>query len=91
MLNPFMKVIGVRTNNNINEFHVEFICPVCGKSTFRWVEDMKYAKLGLKHIQDIFPELPPEERELFLTSICLECQDKIFSDPDDEGGNPEDQ
>ena len=31
-----------------------------------------------KDIQDIFPELSPGERELFVSGMCGECFDKVF-------------
>ena len=33
-----------------------------------------------KLIQDAFPELSSDERELLLSGICSECWDKIFAE-----------
>lgn len=36
------------------------------------------------HIQDIFPYLSPDERELLISGTCNKCWNEIFSSPDDE-------
>lgn len=35
-----------------------------------------------RHIQHVFPNLTPAERELFITGMCGTCWDKMFADPD---------
>jgi hypothetical protein len=59
---------------------IEIPCIKCGKQfkincTEQQLIDFKKGK---KKIQSIFPELPPDVRELFLTNQCGECFDKIF-------------
>lgn len=55
-----------------------FICNRCGKkipitgSKEQWDEYYSRAR----NIQDIFPELSPDDREVLLSGICGEC----FSD-----------
>lgn len=36
-----------------------------------------------RHIQDIFPYLKPEQRELLISNICPECWNDLFP-PEDE-------
>ena len=36
-----------------------------------------------RHIQDIFPYLSPEQRELLISNICPECWNDLFP-PEDE-------
>lgn len=33
---------------------------------------------GVKKIQDVFPELTPDEREIMITGMCGDCFDNIF-------------
>lgn len=35
---------------------------------------------GSRDIQDIFPDMDPSYREMFISNICPECWDKMFSD-----------
>jgi len=37
-------------------------------------------KKGVEGIQDIFPTLNADERELLISGICRTCFDKLFSD-----------
>ena len=34
-----------------------------------------------RHIQSVFPDLTPAEREMFLSGICGPCWNKIFDEP----------
>lgn len=36
------------------------------------------------HIQDIFPYLSPDEREMFISGICDKCWKELFGGDDDE-------
>lgn len=31
------------------------------------------------HVQHIFPQMPPEEREMLISGICPDCWNKLFS------------
>ena len=33
------------------------------------------------HMQDAFPHLTPDERELLISGICGSCYDNLFGDP----------
>lgn len=57
----------------------------CMKCTTTYVFDVSTKQdeeldEGKKKIQDIFPELSPDERELFLSGICGTCYDKMFAE-----------
>lgn len=59
------------------------VCPNCGKEyhvvgSTSGYEAYKNGAL----IQNAFPELPPEERELLVSGICNDCWNEMF--PDDE-------
>ena len=36
------------------------------------------------HIQDLFPYLSPDERELLISGTCNECWNEMFGGEDDE-------
>lgn len=66
---------------------VENICPFCGKrhSVEVLENDFKeYQSKERRDIQFIFPYLKPEEREILITGICLDCWKKLFDGGDDE-------
>ena len=37
-----------------------------------------------RNIQDIFPNLEPEYRELFVSGICPKCWDKMFGEENED-------
>lgn len=39
----------------------------------------EYMSYGRRHIQDIFPYLNPDERELLISGICPDCWNKMFA------------
>jgi hypothetical protein len=55
---------------------------MCGKEfTIEATDDqLKMLQSGEYHIQEIFPYVSPDIRELFITGWCGECFDKIFKD-----------
>lgn len=56
-------------------------CTQCGKEFKKVFPDDKISKFiqGKELVQDIFPELTDDERELyFITHLCPECWDNIF-------------
>lgn len=61
---------------------LEIRCPFCGKASFVDVleEDCKKFQTGELLAQDCFPYLDASERELLITGICFECQNKIFKE-----------
>jgi hypothetical protein len=54
-------------------------CSMCGKEVKVEVnkEDLKKYQEGI-HIQDAFPYLTADEREVFISGICGECFDRMF-------------
>ena len=59
--------------------HVIFTCPFCGKETEFVVDKDKFEKWDNGElVQKAFPNLSPEQRELFITEMCYECQEHIF-------------
>ena len=67
-------------NSNIR-ISVETICPQCGKPHTIEVKSKDYYeyKLG-KHVQEAFPYLSADEREMLLTGLCKKCWDKLFEE-----------
>lgn len=61
------------------------VCPFCGHVSEILVEDevLKRMEDG-ERIQDILPGLPASEREVLISGICIDCQEEVFSDPDEE-------
>lgn len=43
-----------------------------------------YASPNRRNVQDIFPYLTPEERELLISGTCDTCWNKMFGDDDEE-------
>lgn len=60
-------------------------CDLCGKDVSMYVQPGDFEKFlaGVGHIQDIFPYLADDERELLLNGFCGPCFDS-FCPPDDE-------
>lgn len=54
-------------------------CPSCGLTQVVKVEQEDYDKYqnGM-HVQNAFPYLNAEQRELFITGICPECWNRMF-------------
>lgn len=62
-------------------------CPMCGGHTIVAVakEDLKtFTQPDRPYIQDIFPYLPPAEREALMTGICDKCWKEMYGGEDDE-------
>ena len=60
--------------------HVEICCRECGEKFHFTVDAAKLAEYedGNIKVQDAFPELTPDQRELFISGLCGTCFDKIF-------------
>jgi hypothetical protein len=61
-------------------------CPMCGKVTIMNLNPGQVnAWLHGTHIQNAFPELNAQEREVMLTGFCSqECWDKAFAEDEDD-------
>ena len=69
----------------VKDDEIQFICPMCNKAQILKVdpEDLeKYLSGAL--VQDAFPNLSPEDRELFVTGICPDCWNKMFGGEDND-------
>ena len=64
-------------------------CPQCEQTFTKEFDDLKVLKyMQGGHPQDIFPEISPEDRELFFIShICSKCWDDLFGVEDVEFEN----
>lgn len=59
--------------------NLEIVCPFCGNSFVLSVDEDDYlAWRGGMLVQDAFPYLSAEERELLISGICPECWEKTF-------------
>lgn len=61
-------------------------CNICNAEYYIRVKKKDYElyKNSDMHIQDIFPYLTPDERELIISHVCGECFDELFNDIEDE-------
>lgn len=56
-------------------------CPICGGKSYVKVPTEGYKKFQKgAHVQDVFPDLSTDERELLITGIDTECWRKTFGD-----------
>ena len=74
---------------NKRDLPVNLECAICGSSNIVYVVEQDLMEYSFsrprRHIQDIFPYLSNEERELFISRTCPECWKKMFGgDEDDE-------
>lgn len=60
-------------------------CPHCGKTSTVELEELAFDNwVGGMFIQDAFPQMSPDEREVMITGTHPECWDKIFPPEEDE-------
>lgn len=66
-------------------YKISKVCPFCGHVSEIWVDDevLKRMEDG-ELIQSILPEVPASEREVLISGICINCQEEVFADPDEE-------
>lgn len=58
---------------------ISTVCPFCGHHDAVTVPESGYlAWQNGELIQNAFPDLSAEEREMLLTGICRKCQAEIF-------------
>ena len=65
---------------------VSIKCTVCGKVHKICVTKRQYDEYlhSNKHIQDVFTDLAPELREMFISQTCPKCWDKLFNFEDND-------
>ena len=62
----------------------KYTCKFCGKEVTVQAEEEKFSRLGAgAHVQDVFPDLGVNYRELMISGICGECFDQIFENDDE--------
>ena len=65
--------------------HITKQCFSCNKLVSFEVSEEGYDKyIKGAHVQNAFPNLSAELREMFLSGICPTCWDEMFKDIDDE-------
>lgn len=66
---------------NRKETCISITCPVCGEKhlIFANVEDFLSWDEGAL-VQDAFPYLSPNEREMLISGICPDCWDRLFGE-----------
>ncbi len=86
----------MRTNHK--EIQVVCPCPFCGHGHSVWVNEIDYLDWqDGELVQNAFPYLSAEEREILISGICPTCWDGMFGsaddeeDPDDDWGFNEDE
>lgn len=66
---------------------MNFVCPtchVCGKQATVQVTPKQYMDWQMgEHIQDVFPDKSPDERELMISGTHPECWEKLFGGPEE--------
>lgn len=72
---------------------LETVCPFCGRvNEVDVYEEDYYAWVGgEKLVQDAFPYLSAEEREMLISGICPSCWDSMFGCPTDEDEDEEEE
>lgn len=61
---------------------INMTCPSCGKISSMNVDEMQY--MSYQHganIQDAFPLMNAFDREVMISGLCHECQEKVFNRP----------
>ena len=55
-------------------------CRICNSKKEILVNPAQYTKwmFGEGYIQDIFPDMSPEDREMIISNTCGSCFDKLF-------------
>ena len=71
---------------NVNEQHtvatIDVKCNMCKETTqitVPFAKLQRWLKFG-DYIQDVFPELTPDNRELLISGTCPTCFKKLFGD-----------
>ncbi len=64
---------------NFKQVSISTVCPFCGRSNEVEVNENDYWDWqdGML-VQDAFPYLSADEREMLITGICPTCWDKMF-------------
>ena len=69
----------------------KYICRFCGKEVTVQAEEEKFLRFDdSAHVQDVFPNLRADYREIMISGICGECFDQILENDDDEDDSASD-
>lgn len=64
---------------------IEVSCPFCGSTNFISVYDADYIDWqNGALVQDAFPYLDADDREMLISGICPSCWEAMFPDEEDE-------
>lgn len=55
---------------------------ICGKNEVLSVTNADFQKYqdGVEHVQNIFPDMSKQDRELLISGTCRKCQKEIFGE-----------
>ena len=71
---------------NHKEIRLTTSCPFCGKTASVWVNEIDYLDWqDGELVQNAFPYLSADEREMLISGICPTCWDGMFGIPEDDG------
>ena len=64
-----------------NPMTLEVDCRMCGKTVNLVIEQEDFKKFKNREgaVQDIFPYLNADEREMLISGICSNCWEKLFN------------
>lgn len=64
---------------------IEVRCPFCGAINHIAVFETDYDRwIDGELVQNAFPYLTADERELLVSGLCFKCQDDVFGSDDEE-------
>lgn len=62
---------------------ISVICPFCHAESFITVRYEDYLRWNDGElVQNAFPYLSAEEREALITGLCIDCQGRLFCEPE---------
>lgn len=66
----------------IMPMEIECVCPFCGEAHIVTVDAIDYVawESGSVLVQNAFPYLSADEREMLISGICPRCWAKMFGD-----------
>ena len=78
---------------NKKEVTVVTVCPMCGHANEVAVNEEDYFNWSFDGalVQDAFPYLSADEREMLISGICPKCWDKLFGEEDSDEEEEEDE
>jgi len=70
---------------NKKEVTVVTVCPMCGHANEVAVNEEDYFNWSFDGalVQDAFPYLSADEREMLISGICPKCWDKLFGEEEE--------